>query len=149
MITERQFCTFHVGDLLLGIEVMQVQEVVRAQPMTRVPLAHHTVRGLLNLRGRIVTAFDLRERLGLPALEGSRVSMNVVIRTPEGVVSLLVDDIGDVLDAEAADYEDPPETLAPAARECIRGVYKLPDQLLLVLDTEQALNPEPTGVAGR
>ncbi|MEO8633761.1 MAG: chemotaxis protein CheW [Gemmatimonadales bacterium] len=149
MSTERQFCTFHLGELFFGIEVLQVQEVIRAQAMTRVPLAPRAVRGLINLRGQIVTAIDLRERLGLPPLEGDRAPMNVVVRTDEGAVSLLVDDIGDVLDAAEEDYEDPPGTISPAARELIRGVYKLPGRLLLVLDTDTALSLEPTGATSR
>lgn len=146
---ELQFCTFFLGDLFLGIEVLSVQEVIRAQDMTRVPLAPRAVRGLINLRGQIVTAIDLRERLGLPPLGGDRVPMNVVVRTEEGAVSLLADEIGDVLEVNPADYEDPPETLDPVARELIRGVYKLADRLLLVLDTERALALEPAGATGR
>jgi purine-binding chemotaxis protein CheW len=149
MITERQFCTFHLGDLFLGIEVLQVQEVIRAQAMTRVPLAPRAVRGLINLRGQIVTAIDLRERLGLPPLGDDRVPMNVVVRTGEGAVSLLVDDIGDVLDAADEDREEPPETLSAAARELIHGVYKLPGRLLLVLDLAKALDLEPAGATAR
>jgi purine-binding chemotaxis protein CheW len=141
--TERQFCTFHLGTLFLGIEVLTVQEVIRAQAMTRVPLAARAVRGLINLRGQIVTAIDLRERFGLPPVEGDRAPMNVVVCTEDGPVSLLVDDIGDVLEVGDADYEAPPETLDPAARELIRGVYKQADRLLLVLDTEKALRLEP------
>ncbi len=146
---ELQFCTFFLGDLFLGIEVLSVQEVIRAQDMTRVPLAPRAVRGLINLRGQIVTAIDLRERLGLPPLGGDRVPMNVVVRTEEGAVSLLADEIGDVLEVNPADYEDPPETLDPVARELIRGVYKLADRLLLVLDTERALALEAAGATGR
>jgi purine-binding chemotaxis protein CheW len=145
---ERQFCTFRLGELFLGIEVLQVQEVIRAQNMTRVPLASRSVRGLINLRGQIVTAVDLRERLGLAPRPEDQTPMNVVVRTDEGAVSLLVDEIGDVLETEEDQYEAPPETLAPEARELIRGVYKLPDRLLLVLDTDQALALEPAA-AGR
>ena len=143
METERQFCTFLLGDQFLGIEVLKVQEVIRTQAMTRVPLAPRAVRGLINLRGQIITAIDLRERLGLPALADGREPMNVVVRTDEGAVSLLVDEIGDVLETDLASYEAPPETLAPAARQLIRGVYKLPDRLLLVLNTDKALGLEP------
>jgi purine-binding chemotaxis protein CheW len=146
MAIERQFCTFSLGDLFLGIEVLKVQEVIRAQAMTRVPLAQRAIRGLINLRGQIVTAIDLRERLGLPALADGREPMNVVVRTDEGAVSLLVDEIGDVLETDPANYEDPPETLSQAARQLIRGVYKQPDRLLLVLDTDKALGLEPTAL---
>lgn len=145
METERQFCTFVLGDLFLGIEVHAVQEVIRAQMMTRVPLAQRAIRGLINLRGQIVTAIDLRERLGLPPLETGREPMNVVVRTADGAVSLLVDEIGDVLEAGVEQYEDPPETLPAWARELITGVYKLPDRLLLVLDAEKTLTLDPAG----
>jgi purine-binding chemotaxis protein CheW len=143
MSSARQFCTFHVGPLFLGIEVRLVQEVIRAQAMTRVPLAARAVRGLINLRGQIVTAIDLRERFGMPPAERDRAPMNVVVCTEAGPVSLLVDEIGDVLEVGDADYEDPPETLDAVSRELIQGVYKLPDRLLLVLDTEAALGLEP------
>lgn len=149
MTMERQFCTFHLDTLFLGIEVMRVQEVIRRQAMTRVPLAPRAVRGLINLRGHIVTAIDLRERLGLPPRPEDREPMNVVVRTDEGAVSLLVDEIGDVLETEAAQFESLPETLPPPARELLRGVYKVPGRLLLILDTERALAMEPAGAAGR
>ncbi|MEP6572210.1 MAG: chemotaxis protein CheW [Gemmatimonadota bacterium] len=139
---DRQFCTFHLDSLFLGIEVLKVQEVLRAQPMTRVPLASSAVKGLINLRGQIVTAIDLRERMGLAPRTDGRSPMNVVIRTGEGAVSLLVDEIGDVLEPSERQYEEPPMTLPARARELIRGVYKLPDRLLLVLDTERVLQLE-------
>ncbi len=145
MSIERQFCTFHLGALFIGIEVQQVQEVIRRQTMTRVPLAPRAVRGLINLRGQIVTAIDLRERLGLPPRSDEHEPMNVVVRTDEGAVSLLVDEIGDVLETEEDQYESLPETLSPESRELMRGVYKLPDRLLLILDTEKALATEPAG----
>ncbi len=142
MSLERQFCTFHLDTLFLGIEVLRVQEVIRAQPMTHVPLAPPAVRGLINLRGQIVTAIDLRERFGLPPLPPTCPPMNVVVRTDDGAVSLLVDEIGDVLETEPEQYEKVPQTLSPEARSLIRGIYKLPQRLLLVLDTERALGLE-------
>lgn len=134
----RQLCTFWVGDLLFGVDVGVVQEVIRFQDITRVPMAPREIRGLINLRGQIVTAVDLRCRLELDPLEGKR-PMNVVLRTPDGVVSLLVDQIGDVLEVEEDLHEHPPETLDGVARTLVRGVYKLHDHLLLVLDCEAAL----------
>lgn len=135
----RQFCTFHVGDLFLGVEVLRVQEVIRAQPMTRVPLAPAEVSGLINLRGQIVTAIDLRRRLGLPDRAQGVEPMCVVARTDDGVVSLLVDEIGDVIEATEDGFERPPETLAGKAQGLIPGVYKLADRLLLVLDTDKTV----------
>jgi purine-binding chemotaxis protein CheW len=107
--------------------------------MTPVPQSPDVIRGLINLRGQIVTAIDMRRRLGLQPPDEYQTPMNMVVRTSEGVVSLLVDEIGDVLDVDAAAYERPPGNLDPAARELIRGVYKLKDRVLLVLDTEKAV----------
>lgn len=135
----KQFATFYAGDRYLGIDVTRVQEVIRSQSITRTPLAADEIRGLINLRGQIVLAFDLRRRLGLPAREDGVPPMNVVVRTHEGLVSLLVDRIGDVLDVDEDLFEEPPETLQGDARELIRGAYKLDDALLLELDTDRAL----------
>ena len=142
MDESQQFCTFRLGSLYLGIEVLQVQEVIRPQEMTRVPLAPRAVTGLINLRGQIVTAIDLRRRLGLADRPDGTEAMNVVVRTDEGAVSLMVDGIGDVLEVVAEAFEAPPETLPAEARGLIRGVYKLPDCLLLVLDARRALELE-------
>src|SRR5262249_42367886 len=119
------------------VEVDRVQEVLRYQEMTRVPLAPPEVRGLINLRGQIVTAIDLRHRLQLSALSTDHYPMNVVVQDPEGATSLLVDRIGDVLEVEEEAYERPPENIQGAARELVSGAYKLEDRLLLVLDTEK------------
>ncbi len=135
--TSGQFSTFFVADLFFGVDVLRVQEVLRFQQMTRVPQAPEVVEGLINLRGHIVTAIDMRRRLGLPPRPGDQTPMNMVVRTDDGAVSLLVDEIGDVVDVDAAAYEQPPENLDPVARELIRGVYKLKDRLLLVLDAER------------
>jgi len=140
MPDEKQFCTFMVDDMYFGVEVLKVQEVIRYQEMTRVPLANSVLRGLINLRGQIVTAIDIRERLELPPRPAGQLPMNVVVRTGDGVVSLLVDEIGDVLNVDTESHEHAPETLSGIARELITGVYKLKDRLLLVMDTEIAVN---------
>jgi len=134
-----QFSTFFVEDLFFGVDVLDVQEVLRAQQMTPVPQAPDVVEGLINLRGQIVTAIDMRRRLQMPKLSTGQPPMNIVVSTPDGAVSLLVDEIGDVLDMDASTYEQPPDNLDPAARELIRGVYKMKDGLMLVLDTEKAI----------
>lgn len=136
----RQFCTFHVDGLLLGIDVQQVQEVIRYQRMTRVPLAAAAISGLINLRGQIVTAIDLRQRLGLSSRPVDALPMNVVIRTDDGAVSLLVDEIGDVTHVDEESFEPPPPTLRGGARALVTGAFKLSQQLLLVLDTAEAVN---------
>src|SRR6201992_2726814 len=135
-----QFSTFFVADLFFGVDVLNVQEVLRFQQMTPVPQAPEVIEGLINLRGQIVTAIDMRRRLRLPPRAGDRSPMNIVVRTTDGAVSLLVDEIGDVLDMDAATYERTPERLDPAAKELIRGVYKLKGRLLLILDAEKTVD---------
>ena len=134
-----QLCTFNVDDLLFGVEVTQVQEVLRFQPMTRVPLAAGTIRGLINLRGQIVTAIDLRACLGIGPRAADVLPMNVVIRGSEGSVSLLVDEIGDVIEVSSDSFEPPPSTMKALHRNMIIAVCKLPKQLLMVLAPERAL----------
>jgi purine-binding chemotaxis protein CheW len=139
MSETRQFCTLHLAGHLFGVPVMRVQEVISYQSMTRVPLANPVIDGLINLRGQIVTAIDLRKRLEFEPREGDQRSMNVVVQTPGGVVSLLVDAIGDVVEVEETIYEAPPETLKGIAKDLILGVYKFEDRLLLELDIDKAV----------
>lgn len=143
MTQPRQFCTFFLGSDFFGVDVRQVQEVLRWQEQTRVPLAPKVVRGLINLRGQIVTAIDLRCRFGLGPRQDDALPMNVVVRTEDGVVSLLVDEIGDVVEVKDEDFEPPPETVTGVARDLIVGTYKLSDRLLLIMDTEKAVNLDP------
>ena len=120
--------------------MLRVQEVLRYQRITPIPLAPPVIEGLINLRGHIVTAVDLRRRLRLPPRPDGRSPMNVVVRTEGGAVSLLVDEIGDVLDVDGELWESPPESLDPAVRGLIRAVYKLSDRLLLILDAERTVD---------
>lgn len=136
----KQLCTFKLGDQAFGVDALTVQELIRHQTMTRVPMAPESVRGLINLRGQIVTAIDLRSRLGMKPLDDGRNPMNVVIRSDDGPVSLLVDQIGDVIEVNDDCFEAPPDTLEGDARQFIRGAYKLADRLLLLLDCELAIH---------
>ena len=140
-MARHQFCTFHVDGFFMGIEARFVQEVLRQQPITHVPLVGNEVSGLVNLRGQIVTAVDLRARLGLKPIESIAKAMHVVIKTDDGPVSLLVDDIGDVLDATDDSFEPPLDTITGVMREVITGVYKLEGKLLLALDTRRCASP--------
>lgn len=145
MADAHQYCTFYVAGHYFGLDVLKVQEIIRYQEMTRVPLAPAVVRGLINLRGQIVTAVDLRRRLELSDRPADQLPVNVVVHTDDGAVSLLVDEIGDVLEVSEKMFERPPETLKGTARELIRGAYKLKDQLLLILDTERTVNLTGSG----
>ena len=140
MAQATQLCTFYADGLYFGIDVREVQEVLQYQEMVRVPLAADVVQGLINLRGQIVTAIDLRRRLDLPEREDAVDPMNVVVRSDDGAVSLLVDEIGDVVEVEEAAFEPAPENLSGRARELIDGVFKLDGQLLLVLDAQKAID---------
>jgi purine-binding chemotaxis protein CheW len=135
----QQFCTFYLNGLFFGVEVEKVREVIRYQAMTRVPRAAAVIGGLINLRGQIVTAIDLRKRMEMEARAADRKPMNVVVRTDDGAVSLLVDEIGDVVEVSPKRFEPPPETLLGAARKMTCGVYKLDGQLLHAVDLDAVL----------
>lgn len=137
MANTSQFCTFYLGKLLFGVELKGVQEVIRSLEMTKVPLAPRVVSGLINLRGQIVTAVNLRRRLELEPAPPGTPAMNVVVRSVDGAVSLLVDEIGDVVEVEETTFEPPPETLRPSLRNIILGIHKLKGRLLHVLDIEK------------
>jgi len=144
-----QLCTFWLDGLFFGVDVAQVQEVLRYQEMTTVPRAPRAVRGLINLRGQIVTAVDLRCRLGLPDRSPEQWPMNVIVRGRGEVQSLLVDDIGDVIDTTDYPLEPAPANLPESVREALLGVMSLPDAILLVLDSDRAVDcattPESVG----
>jgi purine-binding chemotaxis protein CheW len=139
MPDESQFCTLIVGDQLFGIDVIRIQEIIGEQKITPVPLAPHKVVGLLNLRGEIVPAISLRASLALPERGLDEPRTHVVVRTEAGLSSLVVDGIGGVVDVDDSTFEEPPDTLAGAARELVRGVHKLEHHLLLELDVDKAL----------
>jgi len=137
----RQFCSFIVDDLLLGADVRNVQEVVRDLEITAVPSAPRAVRGLANLRGQVLEVIDLRCCLGIndPALESA--SFYVIFRTPEGPISLLVDEVGSVMEVGEEDCSSvAPETLKGPMREIISVVYQLSDRLLPILDMDRLLS---------
>jgi purine-binding chemotaxis protein CheW len=138
-VTETLLATFRVGDLLLGVPVDAVEEVVDVETVTRVPLAAAEVSGLINLRGRIVVAVDVRESLGLPPRPGGRSRVHVVLTADGEPASLGVDEMGDVVPLPDAAREDVPETVAPALRRLVTGAFQLESSLLLVLDPDLVL----------
>src|ERR1700722_1232891 len=133
-----QFCTFSLDQLLFGVDLKAVQEVIRELPMTPVPLAPTVVAGIMNLRGQLVTALNLRRQLDMAPGPAGVTPMNVVVRSQDGAVSLLVDQIGDVVEVDEASFERTPETLQGKIRTMILGVHKLDTRLLHVLDVEKA-----------
>ena len=139
MSASTHYCTFHVGNLFFGVEVEKVQEVIRFQEITPVPLASPVVQGLINLRGQITTAIDLRRCLELSTKSASHPPINVVICTEDGPMNFLVDTIGDVVEVTEDTFESAPETLRGGARQIVRGAYKLKDRLMLTIDVNRAI----------
>jgi purine-binding chemotaxis protein CheW len=135
----RLYATFVVEDRYLGVPVERVQEVLREQPLTPVPLAHPHIGGLLNLRGQIVTALDLRARLDLPRRAADASNATVIVSTEDRPLALLVDTLGDVVAVDDTRFEPPPETLQSETRHLIKGAFTLDDALLLDLDLDETL----------
>ena len=135
-----QLATFWLDGDLYGVEVAHVQEVLKSQGLTRVPLAPTAVAGLINLRGQVVTAIELRERLGRPPRSEGTDAVVIVVRLHGEAVSLLVDAIADVVDVDPTDFEAPPDTLDGPGRDLIRGAFKLDGHLLLALDVHKAVS---------
>ncbi|MFJ1269295.1 chemotaxis protein CheW [Legionella lytica] len=136
---ERKICTFYLDNYFFGLDVSQIQEVIRYHEITAVPLADETISGLINLRGQIVTAIDMRKRLDFPMLQEGQNSTNIIVRTDDGAVSLWVDDIGDVIDLAGDTFEPPPENLEGEIRNVLKEVCKYENKLLLILDIGQVL----------
>jgi purine-binding chemotaxis protein CheW len=135
----RRFCTFYVDPLLLGIDIERVEEVLRDETVTPVPLAHRDVAGLLNLRGQIVTAIDARRRLAITAQSAATAPTIVVIRSAGEAVSLLVDRAGEVVEVDDDCFVEVPDTVGATIRAFVTGAYQLDGNLLLVLDPDQTL----------
>ncbi len=132
----RQFSTFYVANRLYGIDVMKVQEITRALPITEVPLSPNYVHGLINLRGQISTAVSLRELFSISGKVPEN-SMNVVCKIQDALFSFVVDRIGDVMQVEEGDFEDAPDTVPESIRKFMGGVYKVSGDLLSVIEIEK------------
>jgi purine-binding chemotaxis protein CheW len=138
----RQFCTFYLNHLLFGVESQTIQEVVMYRELRPVPLAPPVVSGLMNLRGQVVVALELRRQLELPERPADMTPICLVVHSAGGTVCLLADEVGNVVDVEEETFEPSPETLSPRLRSVILGVHKLEGQLMHVLDTDQACEVE-------
>ncbi|MGB4101112.1 MAG: chemotaxis protein CheW [Alphaproteobacteria bacterium] len=132
--------TMTVAGQLFGIPVLQVQDVLKPQRITCIPLAPPEIAGALNLRGRIVTVLDVRTRLGLPRMEGDQQRMSIVVEHKGELYSLMVDQIGEVMSLPNASFEHNPSTLDKRWREVAQGIYRLEQTLLVVLDVARLLN---------
>ncbi len=135
---QHQLATFKLDNRLYGVDVARVQEALRVHQRTAVPHAPRAVAGLVNLRGQVVLMVDLRARLGREPYGPDDAPMMVVVKVDGEPVSLLVDQVGDVLDLDSDQFGPPPPTLEPALRDLVTGVYSMEDGLLLTLDVDLA-----------
>ena len=135
-----EYVTATIGGQLFGLPISRVQDVFSPDRLTHVPLAAPEIAGLLNLRGRIVTAIDMRKRLGLPALEDGRPRMAVGIECKGESYGLLIDAIGEVLKLSASGREDNPVNLDPQLARVSAGVHRLDGSLLVLLDVDRILD---------
>jgi purine-binding chemotaxis protein CheW len=138
----RQFCTFFLDQLLFGVESLKIQEVVTYRELRPVPLAPPVVSGLMNLRGQVVVALELRRQLELCERPADMTPICLVVRAASGTVCLIADEVGNVVEVEEETFEPSPETLSPRLRSVILGVHKLEGQLMHVLDTDQVCEIE-------
>ncbi|MDX2235096.1 MAG: chemotaxis protein CheW [Hyphomonadaceae bacterium] len=136
-----------VNGQAFGVPVLRVQDVIAPTPIDRVPLAPPEVAGSLNLRGRIVTAVDLRRRLGMPDRDTPHAAMSVIVERGGELYALLIDDVGDVLWLSQTEHEANPVTLAPAWRDLCDGLYRLDRELLLVLNVDRVLSLSSANIA--
>jgi purine-binding chemotaxis protein CheW len=135
-----QFVTMRVNGQLFGIGVKQVRDVLLPQPTTPVPLAAKEIAGVLNLRGCIVTAIDMRKRLLIPASDINEKNMSVVVEYQDDLYSLIVDSIGDVLDLDISGFSAHPDTLSQEWQAISLGVFILENELLIAVDVEKLLD---------
>ncbi len=133
-----QYATFYLGNRLYGIDVMQVQEVTQALPVTVIRLAPSFVKGLINLRGQISTAIGLRELFELNT-EEVKENMTVVCRIDGNLLSLLVDRIGDVVEVNKKDYEPTPDLIPSSIKRFMKGVYKTDGPILSVIGVDNII----------
>jgi len=136
----QDFVTFTIAGQLFGIPVMLVQDVLSSYQITRIPLAPPEIAGSLNLRGRVVTAIDIRIRLGLKPRPKGEKCMSIVAESEGELYSLMVDSVGEVLPLSTASYERNPPTLDAKLRTFSDGIYRLDDSLLVVLDVKRLLD---------
>ncbi len=140
---ELQLATFHVGDILLGIDIQQVQEINRQLDVTDVPHSPNYVRGVINLRGEVATVVDLRTILGLPSAEVTRESRNLIVHSQGETIGFLVDRISDILTISHNEISPSPTTIEGVDGSLFKGVFKLETELLIVLDVDAVLSGEP------
>jgi purine-binding chemotaxis protein CheW len=137
---ERQLASFYVGDHLLGLDIYHVQEINRQFDITSVPHAPDYVRGVLNLRGEVVTAIDLRRILGLQSVPISAATRNLIVHHRGELVGVLVDRIADILSIPRDGVLPPPSNVIDVDNRFIEGVYTLDNDIVVILDVDEVLD---------
>lgn len=141
-VTELQFATFYVGDILLGIDIRNVQEINRQLTVTEVPHSKDYVRGVINLRGDVATVIDLRTILGLPIAERTRDSRNLVVNSNGEAIGFWVDRISDIHTLSSDQISPPPTKVDGVDGSLFKGVFKLEKEMLIILNVEEVLSGE-------
>ena len=144
---EIEFVTVTIGEQLFGLPIDRVHDVFAAERLTRVPMARREIAGILNLRGRIVTAIDMRKCLDLPPKEDSSNQMAVGIEFGGESYGLLIDEVGEVMKLPAAQQEVVPVNLDSRWRRVAAGVYRLEEHLMIILDIDRVLETQPREAA--
>jgi purine-binding chemotaxis protein CheW len=139
-MSSNQFSTFWVDERLYGVNIKMVQEITKSMTLTEVPLAPNYIKGLINLRGQIATAVGLRELFEINRSDAENGKINVVCKCESYLLALVVDEVGDVLELEDNQYEYTPETVAPQVSRFMTGVYKLPNNILSVIDIQKIID---------
>lgn len=138
-MSTNQFSTFRVDGRYYGVNVKLVQEITQPMPLTKVPLAPDYVAGLINLRGQIATAIGLRELFKLSPKPEDLAGVNVICKSEGPLLALVVDEIGDVLEVEDEIFEPTPNTVNPVIGQFMAGVYKLPNDILSIIDIQKLI----------
>jgi purine-binding chemotaxis protein CheW len=136
-VETREYVTLTIAGQWFGIPVLTVQDVLGPRDVARIPLADPVIAGSINLRGRIVTVIDMRKRLGLKPRPADKPGMNVVVEHGGNLYSLLIDAVGEVMEVPEDTFEKNPATIDPLWREFSEGIYRLKNQLLIVLNVEK------------
>ncbi|HXG24639.1 MAG TPA: chemotaxis protein CheW [Chthonomonadales bacterium] len=140
---EEQIVAFRLAGETYGIPISLVHEIIRSCEVTAVPCTAEHVRGVINLRGKVVPVIDLRRRLGLPSAEETRTTRIIVVELPEGVLGMIVDAVSAVLRLPESQIEPPSELVAELDTDLIRGVGKNADELIVLLDIQKILSAHP------
>lgn len=137
-----QLVTFSIGDEEFGVDILRVQEIIRTMEITKVPKAPDFVEGVINLRGKVIPIVDLRRRFGLQYRDHDKNTRIIVIEITNMIVGFVVDSVSEVLRIPASTVEPPPPVVSGLESEYIKGVGKLADRLLIMLDLNRLLSSE-------